>query len=242
VSWSVAQRASPDAPFSAPVAAERTSVEDLLASIDKSELLGFEPGGLRKLSGERAALYAGTGDALEGGVFGAACTDADGGAAVEFQRRGEDVVAWAPPELLELAATPLAAFASLRLRDTVEVEQVRLRLSSARGERVFERDARGRWTEAGRTEEARELHAVLDPLCFLRAARHVDAEQRRPLEDPVEVEFKSRAGAVTRFTVGRVAGAASGAPGTDEVELDGARAVLAAQGLHARLWALAGPR
>ena len=133
-------------------------------------------------------------------------------------------------DIFELEPLDLFSLEILALR---EVRMRSLVFAHDGGERTFKRDHDGRWGYPDAPFEATELHPILDPLLFLRAERHVPADEIEPLSDVVEVRaaISGLSGGVERVSV-RIG---TGPDGRVEAEMGGLRSVLADQELHAKL-------
>lgn len=201
--WTVA-RQSEGGEWSSPVPASWREIEDVLARLEELEVGGFfldEPApesstsvdwpyGVRVEAAGRVA----------GGRIGGAYEDAEGQAAVLFQRDGDEVVGWIDPWLGELARMRLDQLRSTDLLMLDEVELSGLVLSRGEEKRSYQRDNRGIWREVGVEDEAVELLPLLDPLIFLRASEHL--EEPEELIDPISVEFRRFRGDPVSFVVG----------------------------------------
>lgn len=238
--WQVSEKRGPSDRFTDARPAEPARVADLLGRLEAFEFAGFmfdepftpAPGG------ELISIESGT--EAQGGTIGARVTSASGTAAHQFQRPGESVVALVDPSLIEIVHTPLEELLSLHLLDVVELEQAALRISGLGSERRYVRGPKGVWSAPDLALRAGELDQVLDPLLFPRAEDHPPADAQTPLVDPITIEFTSKAGALTTYTLGLAAGTDGEAAQVVEIDVGGRRAVLANKdrGLHAKLSAL----
>jgi len=219
--WTVA------ADGAAPVPASTARVEEVLSRLELMELAGFLLDRVGPTPELRCEVRLEAGGRALGGRLGADETDAEGRPALLFQRLGDEVLALCDPWLRELCESPLVSWRSLELLTVAEIDLVGLELTLGAEERRFVRSERGRWTPAGEEREALELLPALDPLLFLRAREHL-AQPGEALEDPIEVRLELRDGSARTLVVGRRAGRTL-------CELEGRRAVLQIEDLHARL-------
>jgi hypothetical protein len=184
--WAVAEASAGSSTYGPPLLADPKKVADFLLAVGKIEVRSFaveraalEPGEARDVI--RLATQAG---ATAVASFGA--PHATGG--VRFQREGDGIVGAVDEAFRDLARTSAQAFWSTTILETSEIAVVSLAISRGERTRTFERDRSGKWIERGRTAEAKELHALLDPLLFLRARMHL-ASLAPNIENPIRVRW-----------------------------------------------------
>jgi hypothetical protein len=239
--WRVALRRPQEKALDKPVPAEAAKVEELLSALEQVELSEFRLGQSVPESEDSLAIWVGVGGLTQGGWLGEAVQSQAGADCVLFQRRGENACSLAPHALLELLSRPIDAFWSMKLAEIAEHAQATLSIRGQGKDLRYVRNAAGRWARAeSPKEEAKELHPVLDALCFLGAARYLTPRVELEGDDVVTVEFRDAVGNPQQIQVGR---APQGKPGEEiEVLYDGRHAVAKDQGLHERLLRiLAGP-
>ncbi len=234
--WKVAQRRSGEKAFDKPVQADPAKVEDLLGLLDKIELDGFRLGETVEERPEFPAIWIQVGGTQQGGWIGPDAVRPGGVEGVLFQRRGENACSIAPSTLRSAVTRSIEEFWSLKLVDIPEQGQAGLRLSDGEHELVYVHNTRGRWTRRGNDAEAKELHAVLDALCFLRAERYLTplTPDHAPWDQALTVEFADPLGNIQAIHIGRSRQAARPEEAV-EVIFDGHRAVAHDQTLHAKL-------
>ena len=237
--WMVSERKDRDSAFSPALPAEKSRVEDLLGKIARAEFASFLPGETFSEAEVRGSIVVQARDLRQGGQIGAEVAGAEGGRAVRMQRLGDSIPGLVDPALLEVLKTTPHDLWRLVVVEVFELEQRELHLARAGVSKRYVRGSKGLWTPPGIEIESKELHGVLDGLMIVRAARHLGGEEAAPLADPIEVELTSTGGATMKYTVGIAESAAEGERA--QVEVEGRRAVLKDQGLHARLAAILGP-
>jgi hypothetical protein len=244
--WTVVEARAGSRVFGPARTADPRRVADLLTALDRVEFRAFALDAPFEPQEKRGAVHVRARDASAGGTIGA--DHATGG--VRFQRDGETLVGVVEESLIELVRTSAQDLWSTTVIEIPEVEATRLVLLRGEREIVYERDRYGVWVMKGRTNEARELHAVLDPLLFLRASRHLESTSAA-LEDPIELHWHRSSGElVIRIGVVTVPGAAKDGGGASNssgdaaadpagaverlvvVDHDGRRSVLQRQDLH----------
>lgn len=237
--WHVAKKRAGEKAFDKALLADPAKVEALLAVLEKIELTGVKLGETVPETPERSAVWVGVGGTTFGGwIDSATATDAQGHEAVRFQRRGENACALAPLALRTELERPMEDFWSMKLGDIAEHEQSFLAIQGLGKDLRYTRQPNGQWSFGEEKGEAKELHTVLDALCFLRAARYLAPRVDPPWDDPVTVKFTSPYGKELVIGVGR---SREGKPGEEvEVSFDKLRAVAKDQGLHARLLEILG--
>ncbi|MBI5363109.1 MAG: DUF4340 domain-containing protein [Planctomycetes bacterium] len=231
--WAVRQKLAGEDAFGPLVTAERARVEDLLAQLEGLELLGFEPGLALQDDAVAGALRVTAQGARQGGVLSAPEPGATGARTVRFRRDGDRAVARADALLFDAATRPIEEFQSLMVQELVEVEQRGLALSDGVKTRRWVRGAKGQWVREGASSEARELHAVLDPLLFLRAERHLSAKERVELVESIAVTFLDVNDTPHVVVVAKPAGGAL--PGETLLQCEGRLSLAREKDLHARL-------
>lgn len=233
--WTVAARALDGGADASATAADPAQVADLLGKLDKLQFVRFAGGAAFEPlpGGERLTIRAGS--ETEGGVFGSA-RDADGPAPLaSFRRDGDTAIALVDPIALEWLDTPVEQLWSTRVLEVLEAEQASLSIAGGGVQKSYAHGAKGLWTLPGVGTEARDLSpALLESLLFVRAAKHRPAGLHDALREPITIEFTSKSGNVQSYVVGVGEGDAI------EVEMDGRRAVLKDQRVHARLKELLG--
>jgi hypothetical protein len=232
--WTVAEARAGSRVFAPSLAADAKKVADLLIALDRTEFRTFLVGSQLEPGEVRDAIHVRARGASVGGAFGRA--HESGG--VRFQRDGDTVAGVVDDAFLELVRTPPQSLWSSSISEIAEVDVQALTVRRGTEELAWQRDKYGVWVRKGRTNEARELHTVLDPLLFLRAARHLESSSE-PLEDPIEVRWTLTAGE-KKQVVGILK-----MDGKPQVvcDFDGRRSVLQRQDVHDLLVALfAAPR
>lgn len=237
--WQVAARVTGERSYGPPVPADTGKVEDILARIDRTEFVSLLLNEKLEEKDARGALHVEAGPETAGGIFGGEVTGDKGGKAVRFRRDGDNLTALCDPSLFDLVRIPVEELWSLRLRETIEVDQRELKLSGAGTSRSFVHGSKGLWTHPDLAVEARELHEVLDSLLFVRAARHLPRGRSAVLQDPVQVEFTDTNQKKSSYVIGQAPEAAGGTL-VVQIEVDGRRAVLMDQELHRKLLSILG--
>lgn len=156
--------------------ADERRVEDVLARLEGLELGLFPADVPQPLPAELAdgprldgAILLQVGNETLGGRFGRVASGDLARAGLIFRRAGDEVLYVAEDWMEELIQTPIDEF---RAKDLVRLMENRLTGLSIRSEeksKVFERDSKGIWHEAGQSSEAKQLLPLLDPLIFLKA-------------------------------------------------------------------------
>lgn len=236
--WSVLDGRA-DAGFAAvPMPADTATVQALLARLEDLAASSFRPGLELGAAAGGEGLWVGARGALAGGRFGADYSEPGTTPLARFVRDDEDLVALVDPAWRSIARRDGAGFRSLSILEIDEVRLARLRFESEGRTREYARGKRGVWSLAGASVEAVELRPLLDPLFFLRAARHIGASQgAAPLLRPCEVRYEGVDGPEAVIVVGLAV--VDGAE-TSVVEHGGARSVARDPALHAKLRALLG--
>lgn len=227
--WVVSQARAGSDTFDKPILADKRKVDDFLAKLERVEIRAFLRGATFDPAERRATLRL---SARGAGVEVAFGREHDAGG-VRLLRDGDGLVGVIDDSVFELVRTPAGGFWSSSVYDLDEVTTTRLELTRGDRTRTYERN-RGTWTESGRTNEARELTTVLDPLVFLRAARHLDSLAPPP-EDPIRVRWTLASGVEKVLVIGRVP--VDGTP-TVVCDHEGRRSVLERQDLHDALSAI----
>jgi hypothetical protein len=233
--WHVAKRQPGNPALDKAVWADAPKVLDLLAKLEQLELQEFRIGQTVPETPDGPAVWVGVGGLTQGGWFGERVKSRKGEDCVLFQRRGENACSLAPQALLDAVQRPIEDFWSMKLVDIAEHGQVALSLQGLGKDLRYLHNSTGRWSRAGSEEEAKELHPVLDALCFLRAERYLAPRvpDSAPWDDPVRVEFTNPVGQKQTIHIGR---SREAQPGQEvEVIYDKLRAVAKDQGLHERL-------
>jgi hypothetical protein len=176
------------------------------------------------------------GGVTEGGVFGEVWSGEEGLAGHLYRRDGDRLACLMPEQVLEALSTSALGLRSPRLVFMEEIWVARLTLQGAGRRRVFEHGRDGRWREAGGEAEAQEVHPVLDPLLFLRAAAFLEPRGAPALEDEIGVTLTGRSGQEVSLTLGRVGGGTG-----SEARAPGMRAALDGQALLVALEDLLDP-
>lgn len=228
--WTVSESRTGSNVFDEPVAADARKVTDFLGRVERTEFKLFVPDTAFDPAERRASIeFSARGTVARLQLGGEHAT---GG--VRALRDPDALVGVVDDFVLELAQSRASAFWSDAIYDVDEVTLVKLALEHAGHVRAYGRDRTGVWVEKDRTSEARELRPVLDPLVFLRAARHLDS-LAPPIPDPLVVRWTLSNELTETLTLGRVA-----IDGVDTVVCDraGRRSVLAKPELLDQLTAI----
>lgn len=184
--WAIEEASPGSSIFGPPMIADPKKVGDFLGALREVEVRKFiveratlEPSEVQEVM----RLTTKSGATVVGSFGGAHST---GG--VRFQREGDGIIGVVDESFQELARTSAQTFWSTTILETSEIAVVSLTLSRGEASRTFARDRAGIWVEQGRTSEAKELHALLDPLLFLRARRHL-ASLAPNIEAPIRVRW-----------------------------------------------------
>jgi hypothetical protein len=231
--WIVAEARAGSSVFGPPLAADPRKVSDLLGALENTTFRVFLVGATLDEGEAREAIHVRAGGMSMGGAFGRA--HETGG--VRFQREDETVAAVVEESFQELVRTTPQMLWSNSILDVTEVEAKGLVLRRGDDEIEWQRDRYGVWVRKGRTNEAKELHAVLDPLLFLRASDHLESRSGE-LGDPIEVRWQLDPGGQKlerKLVVGLLE-----IDGVPQVvcDFEGRRSVLQRQDLHEKLRAL----
>jgi hypothetical protein len=234
--WQVALRRPGEHALDKALQADPAKISDLLGELETVELTEFRIGQSVPESPDAPAVWVGVGGLTQGGWFGDAVKDKSGKDCRLFQRRGENACSLVPQALYESVVRPIDSFWSARLGNIPEYEQVALAIQGLGKDLRYQRSKSGLWSRGESAEEAKDLRAVLDSLCFLRATRALTPNIDPPWDDKVTVKFTNPAGKELVVEIGRARGAQAG----EEVEVifDGHRAVAQDQQLHERLLAI----
>lgn len=236
--WTVRQKRAGEEEFGPRLAAERAKVEDLLARLDRVELLGFDRALTLPDADVAGTLHVHALGERQGGSISKP-VEHDGAQVVLFRRDGDDAIARADRSVGRALDVAFEDLLSLLVHELVEIEQRTLAITDGRTTREFTRGGRGLWTPKGSVEEARELREVLDPLLFLRAERHLGAGERAELLDSITVTFLDVNDVAHVAVIGRAAPGTSGSsPGLDGktlLQVEGRLSIARDQDLLARL-------
>ena len=216
--------------------ADPQRVQDLLSRLEGAELLDFRPGEPFPESAPPRGVFVEARGVVFGGRIGPEATTDEGEPARLYQRVNDEVLALAPPFLVELTETRPEDLLDPQLLAVEELLLSGLRFEHGDLVLRYTRDERGRWHPAGEDREATELLPLLDPLLFLRAAEHLDPEQSPPLDEPIRVVFERSEGDELEALLGL--GLDQQSRPRAEAAVGPARAVLAIEDLHARVAAL----
>lgn len=183
------------------------------------------------------AIWLESGGVRYGGRLGKHDTTPEGTPVQAFLREREQTVSFVPPNVSDVLDRPFENWVSLEIISLTEPFLQTLEIVRGDVHRRFKRAIQGTWQHQDLgTDALSELFPVIEHLVFLKADRHVSADERVPLVDPVTVRFRARDGEITQFEVGATA--------DGEVRVDhlGRQAVVSHQPLHAGLVKITTPR
>jgi len=235
--WHLARRRPGEKAFDRAVLADPAKVGDLLSLLEKAELTEFSIGHALPEMPEAPAVWVGVGGLTQGGWFGEPVKGPGGLEYRRFQRRGENASSLVPKEVYDAVNRPIDDFWSMQMAEIAEHGQETLDITGLGKDLRYAHNSLGKWSRMGSDEEAKELHPVLDALCFLRAERYLPPRVDPEWDDPVTVEFTDAFGKKQTIQIGRAR------EGDKKVEViyDKLRAVAKDQDLHARLLKVLGP-
>jgi len=229
--WHLARRRPGEKAFDKAVLADPAKVGDLLGLFEKAELTEFSIGQALPEMPEAPAVWVAVGGVMQGGWFGEAVKGPGGVEYRRFQRRGENASSLVPTEIYDAVNRPIDEFWSMQLAQIAEHGQETLSITGLGKDLHYAHNSTGKWARMGTDDEAKELHAVLDALCFLRAERYLPPRVDPDWDEPVTVEFTDAFAKKQTIELGRAR------EGDRKVEViyDKLRAVAKDQDLHARL-------
>lgn len=150
------------------LAADREAVEELLLRYRQTELGDLQPGVTPAPSFVAESLFVEGGGLRRGGTFGP--PPSSSAAPYLFQRDGDEIWVSVEPKLVDHLKVGPEHFLERRLLAVEELRLGAVELTREGQTQRFVRDvSTGRWTRAGRAEEARDFAALVDRLRSIKA-------------------------------------------------------------------------